>query len=166
MLLWRPGTVPELWIVQPLLNFSRVTSAKAQDPLPDFSISFNNFTVRMKMCFFMNEKFQLLDLAAEISKNPRRVEHCLAVVSSYFPLACPIKWGGARFQKGCLQEIESCSKTRKILLGDGEKSPPSLVLFQFGSFKKQQQQIKPHNNLEKYSSWTYQKVTSNNLSIA
>lgn len=31
----------------------------------------------MKMCFFMNEKFQLLDLAAEISKKPSREECAL-----------------------------------------------------------------------------------------
>lgn len=49
---------------------SRASSAKAQDPLPDVSISFTSFTGRMKTRSFMNEKFQLLDLAAEISKKP------------------------------------------------------------------------------------------------
>lgn len=34
MSLWRPGTVPELCTVRPLLNFSRATSAKVQVKIP------------------------------------------------------------------------------------------------------------------------------------
>lgn len=43
------------------------------------------------MCCFMNEKFQLLDLAAETSKKPSHEECCLMADPSYFPLARPIK---------------------------------------------------------------------------
>lgn len=143
---WRPGTVPKLWTVRPLLNFSRATSAKVQvRSHPDFSISFNNFTGRMKMCFFMNEKFQLLDLAAEISKKPSHEECSLTVDPSRFPLAHPIKWGSAGFQMGCSQEGHSRGKTKEIFLpGVGEKSHPRLkgygFFFSLGALKKHTKQ--------------------------
>lgn len=77
------------------------------------------------MCFFMNEKFQLLDLAAEISKKPSREECCLTVDPSHFPLAHPIKRGSAGFQTGCSQEGHSRGKTEEIFLpGVREKKSP------------------------------------------
>lgn len=39
----------------------------------------------------MNEKLQLLDLAAEISKKPSREECCLTADPSYLPRAHPVK---------------------------------------------------------------------------
>lgn len=45
----------------------------------------------MKTGFFMNEKLQLPDLAARVSKKPRREVGCLTADPSYFPLAPPIK---------------------------------------------------------------------------
>lgn len=79
------------------------------------------------MCCFMNEKFQLLDLAAEISKKPGREECCLTVDPSYFPLAHPIKRGSAGFPAGRSQERDSRSETgERFLPGVGEKCPPRL----------------------------------------
>ena len=92
------------------------------------------------MCFFVNEKLQLLDGAALVAKKPSRGECCLTVDPSYFPQAHPIKRVTAGFPVGCSQERDGRGKTKKISLpGVGEKAPPqtkrTLVLFQFGSFK-------------------------------
>lgn len=127
--------MPKLRTLWPILNFSRAPSAKVQDPLPDFSIALNDFTGRMKMCFFMNEKLQLLDLAALIAKKPSRGECCLTADPSYFPLAHPIKRVRAGFPVGCSQKRDSRGKTKKIFLpGVGEKAPPPPDQKDTGSF--------------------------------
>lgn len=40
MFLWRPGTVPKLWTVWPVLNFSRAPSAKVQVRSPSWFFNF------------------------------------------------------------------------------------------------------------------------------
>ena len=77
------------------------------------------------MCFFVNEKLQLLDGAALVAKKPSRGECCLTVDPSYFPQAHPIKRVTAGFPVGCSQERDGRGKTKKISLpGVGEKAPP------------------------------------------
>lgn len=114
---------------------------KSPSKIPFLIFQFNSFTGRMKMCLFMNEKFQLLGLVAEISRKPSHEECCLIADPSYFPLAQPIKCGGTGFPMGCSQERARTGKTKTIFLpGVGEKNTPqtvgTLVLSQFGSFKK------------------------------
>lgn len=116
------------------------------------------------MCCFMNEKSQLLDLAAEISKKPSREECRLTGDPSYFPLAHPIKRRSAGFQRGPQEKRRPRQHWRQTPSRRWRKETPRRAGRGFPSRVEASEdtQDKP----KKSSVQTHKRVTSNNLSVA
>ena len=96
-----------------------------KNKIPFLIFQFNSFTGRMKMCFFMNEKFQLLVLAALISKKPNREGGFPTADPSHFPRAHPVKWVRAGFTRAAHRKETALAKPERYSFQVLEEQVPS-----------------------------------------
>ena len=117
-----------------------------KNKIPFLIFQFNSFTGGMKMCFFMNEKFQLLVLAALISKNPNREEGFLTEDPSHFPLAHPIKQVRAGYTRAAHRKETALVKPERYSFQVLEEQVPPLDQRDAGSFAVWELQTHTHTH--------------------